>query len=263
MTILDYIRSAKPDQGDYRNPMGMQQTKDRKIEITIAREIAPLKRLGAILFTPALFVAFFWAIFIIETEGLSPRSDYFLVLAGCIKGLITEGSTECVPDLGYIVFCSILGGPFVIIISYKIWQALNTKIVLTEQSIIKKQPWNKKIQFGWNEIKKIEIFEGLKGTELMFTRNSGSALFGNSNRFFCPLILRNKRASLSSAAANLILNKIDTYSIFVKGDREALEQMVQVPHQKRQGPLRSVTPNMSGRNRFQHRPPSIQKSADN
>ena len=241
----------------------MQSPNNLQNEITIAREIAPLKRLGVILLTPAMLVAFFWAIFIIETESLSPRSDFLMVLAGCIKGLITEGSSECLPDLGYIIFCSILGGPFAIIISYKIWQALNTKILLTDQSITKKQPWGKKIQFGWNEIKKIKIFEGDKGAELMFTRNSGSALCDNSNRLFCLLILRYERPSLSSAAANLILNKIDTYSIFVTGDREALEQMVQAPQQTRQGPLNPGTSNMAGRDSIQHRPHMIQKSADN
>ena len=218
--------------------MKVQQPGNPHKMITIERQISPLRRWGLILLVPAMLVFFFWAIFIIETRGLSPSSDFLNVLLGCILEILAQGCTECIPDLGYIIFCSILGGPFAIIISYKIWQSLNTKIIFTDQSIIKKQSWSKETQIGWNEIKKIKVLKGDKGMELMFTRNKGSAIFDNSNRIFCLLILRYERSSVSSAAANLILAKIDTYNISVKGERKALEEMAQKTHQLRHSPSR-------------------------
>ncbi len=220
----------------------MQPPNNLQNEITIVREIAPVKRLGALLLTPAMLVVFFWAIFIIETEGLSPRSDYLLLIAGCIKGLITEGCTKCVPDLGYIIFCSVLGGPFAIPISFKIWQALNMKIVLTGQNIILKWPLGKDIQSGWNVVKEIQILRGAKVTQLIFTRDDGPGLFDKSNAIFCTLTLRNDRLALYSAAANLILNKIETHNISIDGERELLEKMAQKPDYSLNGPSKMADP---------------------
>jgi hypothetical protein len=239
--------------------MEFQQFGKKQKIITVENNVTPLIRLLAILFAPVVLAICFWVIFIMETDGLSPSSNYIEVIGGCIYKMLTQGSTECLPDLGYIILCSILGGPFAFFISYKFWKILKTKIILTDQRIIKKPPSGKEIQLYWNEIKKIEISSGKGGNLLIFTRNERSALFDDSNRILCPPNPNKERPFISREAANLILKKIDLYNISIRGNRELLEEIIKTPHKSRQGPTRPVAQNMTGRNRMLDRPSSAQR----
>jgi len=215
-----------------------QPGKQQKI-ITIENEASLVKQLVVILLPTVGLSLFFWAIFIIENEGLSPSSDFGNVLLGCIYKMLSQGCTECLPDLGYIILCTILGGPFAILISYKIWQNLKAKIILTDQRIVQKQASGKEIQLYWREIKKIKILGGDGWTQLVLTNNTGSALLGDTNRIFCPSAPKNGRLSIPPDAANLILKKIDRYNISVKGERTLLEEIIKMPHKSQQAPTRT------------------------
>ena len=190
--------------------------------MTVENKVAPSKQMFMILIVPLLLVFCFWAIFIIENQGLPPNSDYLNVIAGCIYKMVSQGNTGCLPDLGYILICTIIGGPFAFWCSYKIWQNQKSKIILTDQKIIKKKPFGKEIQLYWSEIKKIKIISGDAGTQLFFTRNKGLGLFDNKNRIFCPPSLKQERPFLPPDAVNLILSKIDLYNIPIKGEKALL-----------------------------------------
>jgi hypothetical protein len=235
-----------------------QPGKKQKI-ITLENEVTPLKQLAAILMVPVLLVFFFWAIFIIETEGGDLSSDFLNVLVGCFYKMISQGCTECVPDLGYIILCTIIGGPLGFVCSYKIWQNLKSKIILTDQKIINKQAFGREIQLYWSEIKKIKIIDGAGGTQLVLTNNKGSALLGDNNRIFCPPALSNKSPFISRNAANLILKKIHRYNIPIKGERWLLEEIIKPPHPSQQAPTRPVAQNITPKNRLPVKPRPAQK----
>jgi hypothetical protein len=239
--------------------MEFEQPGKKQKTITVENEITPARRLVVLLLGPGILVGFFWAIFIIENEGLPAWSNMIDVLGGCILKLLTEGNTECLPDLGYIILCTILGGPFAFFITYKVWQDLKTKIILTDQKIIKKQPFGKEIQLYWSEIKKVRILSAKESNQLVFTRNKGSALFNDNKRIFCPPGLNKESPFLSRDAANLILKKIDLYNISIKGKRELLEEIIKTPPKSQQGPTRPVAQNMTGRSRMPDRPSSAQR----
>lgn len=209
--------------------MEVEQSGKNQKTIIIGKEVTPLNKLVVMLIMPVILVVFFWAIFIIETEGLSTRSDYLVLLAGCIGNLLTTGNTECLPDLGYIILCTVIGGPFALFCSYKIWQNLNSKTILTDQKIISKQPSGREIQLYWTEIKKVRIFSANQANQLVFTRSKGASLFDDNGRIFCPPGLSKKRPFISPDAADLILKKIDRYNIFVKGERALLEEIIKTP----------------------------------
>jgi hypothetical protein len=239
--------------------MEFEQPGKKQKTITIEKDVTPLNKLVAILITPAILVVCFWAIFMIETEGLSTRANYLTLLAGCIINLFTTGNTECLPDSGYIILCTILGGPFAFFCSYKIWQNLNSKTILTDQKIINKQSPGKEIQLYWSEIKKVRIFSANQAHQLVFTKNKGASLFDDNGRIFCPPGLSKKRPFISRDAANLILKKIDRYNISVKGERTLLEEIIKMPHKSQQGPTEIGTQSMSATNRLPVRPSAAQK----
>lgn len=172
---------------------------------------------------------------------------------------LTEGNTECLPDLGYIILSAIIGGPFGFYCSYKIWQSLNTTIILTDQKIIKKQPSGKQIQFYWGEVKKITIFLTDQGGHLVFYRKKGSPIFDDKNRIFCQLSVSKEKHFLSPDAANLILTKIDRYNISVKGKRALLEEIAQTPHQSQLTSTRPFAQNATGTNHLPGRRSAPQK----
>jgi len=259
LAILDLMRNVKLKQRDHRRLMEFEQPGKKQKAITVEKEITPAKRLVVLLLGPGILVGFFWAIFIIENEGLPSWSNMIDVLGGCILNLLAEGNTECLPDLGYIIFCTILGGPFAIFITYKIWQDLKTKVILTDQKIIKKQPFGKEIYLYWREIKKVRIISADAYNQLVFTRGKGSALFNDSSRIFCPPDLKKEKPFLSRDAANLILKKIDLYKISIKGNRELLEEIIKAPHKSQQAPTRPIAQNITARNRVPIRPSSTQK----
>ena len=164
------------------------------------------------------------------------------------------------PDLGYIILCTIIGGPLAFVCSYKIWQNLKSKIILTDQRIVQKQAFGKEIQLYWKEVKKIKIIDGAGGTQLILTNNKGSALLGDTNRIFCPPALSNKSPFISRDAANLILKKIHRYNIPIKGERWLLDEIIQTPHQSQHPPTLPVAQNMTAKNSLRVRPSTAQKS---
>lgn len=240
--------------------MQVQQPGNKQRTIIIENEVTLLKQLVAILIVPVLLVFFFWAIFIIENEGGDLSSDFLNVLVGCFYKMLIQGCTECVPDLGYIILCTIIGGPLSFVCSYKIWQNLKSKIILTDQRIVQKQAFGKEIQLYWKEVKKIKIIAAVGGTQLVLTNNKGSALLGDNNRIFCPPVLSKKRPFMSPFAANLILKKINRYNIPVKGERWLLAEIIQPPHPSQQIPTRPATQNITAKNYVPARPSLVQKS---
>ncbi len=259
LAILDLIRNVKLKQKDHRRLMEVEQPGKKQKTITIEKKIPPAKQLVPILITPVILVVVFWAIFIIENEGLPTSSDYLALLAGCIYNLLTQGNAECLPDLGYIILCAILGAPFAIFITYKISQDLKSKIILTDQKIIQKQRSGKEIQLYWSEIKKVRILSADQCSQLVFTRNKGSALFNDKKRIFCPPAPNEERPFISRDAVNLILKKIDRYNIPINGNRELLEEIIKTPHQAQQWPTRPVAQNMTTKNHLPAKPSSAQK----
>ena len=239
--------------------MQVKQPGKKQKTLTIENEITPLKQLVAIFIVPVFLVFFFWAIFIIENEGGDLSSDFLNVLVGCFYKMLSQGCTECVPDLGYIILCTIIGGPFAFLCSYKILQNLKSKIILTDQKIINKQAFGKDIQLYWGEIKKVKIMDGDGGTQLVFTKTKGAALFDNNSRIFCPPALSKKRPFISRDAAYLILKKISRYSIPVKGERWLLDEIIQTPHQSQQPSTRPIAQKVTAKNRLPVKPPPIPK----
>ncbi|MGD9045860.1 MAG: hypothetical protein PVG06_19260 [Desulfobacterales bacterium] len=239
--------------------MQVAQPGKKQTILTVENKIAPSKQVAVILMTPALLVVFFMAIFIIENEGLSTSSDYFLILAECLIKALRQGNTECLPDLGYIILCTILGGPFALFCSYKIWQHSKTAIILTNQKIVKKKPSGKEIQLYWSEIKKVRIISTEHGSQLNFTKTKGRALFNDKNRIFCPPDLSKEKPFLPPDAANLILKKIDRYNITVKGNRDLLEEIIKTPHQSQQEPTGIETQNITPTTHFLIWPSSAKK----
>jgi hypothetical protein len=254
--LLDLIQNEKFKQKDHRRLMQIKQPGKKQKILTIESEVTLVKQLVAILVVPVMLVFFFWAIFIIENEGGDLSSDFLSVLVGCFYKMLSQGCTECVPDLGYIILCTIIGGPLSFVCSYKIWHNLKSKIILTDQRIVQKQAFGKEIQLYWRAIKKIKIIEGAGGTQLVLTNNKGSALLGDTNRIFCPPTQKKGIFFIPPDAANLILKKIDRYKITVKGDRTLLEDVVQPPHQSQQASARPVTPNINGTNHLPAGPSS-------
>ena len=227
--------------------------------ITIENKVTLVKKL-VVIFLPAVALALaFWAIFIVESEGLDLSSDFGYALLGCIYKMLSQGCTECLPDLSYIILCTILGGPFAFLISYVIWQHLKSKIILTDQRIVQKLASGKKIQLYWKEIRKVQIIPAAVGPRLILTSNKGPNLLGDTNRIFCPISLSQKNQLLPRVAANLILKKIDRYNIPVKGNRDLLEGIIKTPHQSQQGPARIGIQNITAPNRLPSRPSSAQK----
>jgi hypothetical protein len=259
LAILDLIRNVKLKQKEHRKLMQAKQPGKKQKILTLENEVTPLKQLVAILIVPVFLVFFFWAIFIIENEGGDLSSDFLYVLVGCFYKMLSQGCTECVPDLGYIILCTIIGGPLAFVCSYKIWQNLKSKIILTDQRIVQKQAFGKEIQLYWKEVKKIKIIDGAGGTQLVLTNNKGSALLGDTNRIFCPPTLSNKSPFISRDAANLILKKIHRYNIPIKGERWLLDEIIQTPHQSQQPPTLPVAQNMTAKNSLRVRPSTAQK----
>jgi hypothetical protein len=259
LAILDLIRNVKLKQKEHRKLMQAKQPGKKQKILTLENEVTPLKQLVAILIVPVFLVFFFWAIFIIENEGGDLSSDFLYVLVGCFYKMLSQGCTECVPDLGYIILCTIIGGPLAFVCSYKIWQNLKSKIILTDQRIVQKQAFGKEIQLYWKEVKKIKIIAAVGGTQLVLTNNKGSALLGDTNRIFCPSALSNKSPFISRDAANLILEKIHRYNIPIKGERWLLDEIIQTPHQSQQPPTLPVAQNMTAKNSLRVRPSTAQK----
>jgi hypothetical protein len=145
-------------------------------------------------------------------------------------------SPEPIPFKDILLFTPI-AAPFVFYVSYKMWKDLETKIILTNERIIRKQPFSKDLHMSWSDINKVTIGKAMKGkiqdrtrVYLMFTRKKQRFLFNRGETIHCPSAgLFSKDNSLSRDAANLLLRNIDLYRIPIKGERELLEAMAGKP----------------------------------
>jgi len=243
----------------YRNLMEVEKPSQKQKRITVGIEVTLPKRLLAILFAPAILTVLFWAFFIIEKDGLSGSLNVFIVLWGCINNIFTHGNTDCLPSLDYIIACSILGGPFAFYISYKWWKALRTKVILSNQSLLRKPPSGTGLQLRWSEIKKIYITENTKDDfiNLIFTRNKRYRPFDNKNYIVLDAYPMSKKNWLWDAAG-LILENIDRYKIPIKGERKILQEIANKNSKASPGPNRPAVSNMTGKNSLQARPSSHQ-----
>jgi hypothetical protein len=176
-------------------------------KIIIENDFAPITKLAIILSGPALLVSFFVQLFLGEFNTSQISLDFVIVSA-------------------------FIGSPFAFFIPYTLWKALGTKIILTDQKIIKKSPSGAELHLYWSEVKKIYITHNdqTKCIHLIFTRKKRAVPFDNANRICCPpgalVSTLFSKKNLPGEAAVLIRNKIHLYRIRVKGSRTHLDEIV-------------------------------------
>jgi hypothetical protein len=217
----------------YQKPMKFERSDKQPKKIIIENRVTPIKRLIAMLSFPALLVACFYVLNYKEYHSLWPSLDF--------------------------IFASLfIASPFAIVVSYKMCKRLKTKIILTDEKIIRKPPRGKELHMSWSEIKKIKMGLDEKNNclYLVFTRAERYVPFDNDNRIYCPPGSFPSKEYLSRDAANLILKKIDLYKILIEGKREHLEEITKKHNPSLQGPATPAAPNMTGEKRLPARPSS-------
>lgn len=187
--------------------MEVERPIKKPTKILIGNDFTPLTKLAIIFSGPALLVLFFVQLF------------------------LEEFNTSRI-SLDFVIVSAFIGSPFAFFISYNLWKALGTKIILTDQKIIKRSPSGAELHLYWSEVKKIYITHNdqTKCIHLIFTRKKWSVPFDNANRICCPpgalvSTLFNKK-NLPGEAAVLIRNKIQLYRILVKGSITHLDEIV-------------------------------------
>lgn len=220
----------------YQSPLEIGPSDNQKKRIIIENNVTPLTRKITVLSGPALLVGFFVTIFL-------------------------GGLNEHPFSLDHIKAFLPIACPFAFLISYKCWKAMGTKVILTDQKIIKKTPRGKERHLYWNEIKKISITTSFKpnGIYLVFSRKKLSTPFNRGNRILCPSGTLFSKTCLSEDAARLILNQIDKYKISAKRVRGFLEEIMSKSSSSLKGQARPLIPNNFGRKRVPARPSSTQR----
>ena len=175
-------------------------------EIIIEDNVTLTKRLLTIIFFPAM-------------------------LAFCFVWLyVFEMSHEGIEVTDTLIFLPIVA-PFVFYVYNRMLKDLETKIILTNEKIFRKQPFSKECHMSWSDIEKITIgpghhrgpfqFFGGKNS-LMFTRKKREFLSNFYNHIHCPPEVERY---LSADAAKLILRNIALYRIPIEGKIELLEEI--------------------------------------
>jgi hypothetical protein len=196
---------------------------DQQNKIIVANNVTLKKQLFTILFFPGLLALCFSGLYLDET----PYGPIFL------KDILR--------------FCLIVS-PLIFYVSYKMWKDLETKIILTNEKIIRTQPFGKDLHMRWSDIKRVTIGAVIKKNiqdrtrvYLMFTGKKHSSLSSRAETIHCPSAgFFSKGNLLSRDAANLILRNIDMYSIPIKGEKERLEELAEEPDKAKQGTARSM-----------------------
>ena len=185
-----------------QNPMKTEGTDNQQKRIIVKNNVTLQSRLAAILFVPAILVL---AVIKIFAKGYNTHSF----------------------SVEHVVGFSIIAGPFLLYISYKLWKDLGTKVILTDQKIIEKPRSGKGLQFTWREIKKINITKNPKAGSIhfVFSNKKRVLLFDNDSRIFCPPGTILGKGHLSEDAISFILEKIDTYKIPVKAPKGLLAEL--------------------------------------
>ena len=186
----------------YNNMMDAEAPGTRRKRIIIETIVTPLSRLTAIFLAPAILVCGYAQIF--------------------LKGHNTYSFS-----LEHVLVFSIIAGPFAFFISYKFWKALGTKVILTDQKIIKKMTSGKETHLNWSDLKKISITKNpeMNCFYFVFSKKKRMIPFDNASRIFCPPTRFFGKTNLSHEAIIFILKKINSYKIPVDGKREFLEEL--------------------------------------
>jgi len=185
------------------NPMEVERPDKRKKRIIIEPNVTLQSRLIAILLAPAI------------------------VVLGVI-GIFAKGHNTYPFSMDHVLGFSIIAGPFVFFISYKLWKALGTKVILTDQKIIEKTTSGKEQHLYWSAIKKISIIKNNETNciHFVFSRKKRVVPFDRDDSpISCPPGAFSSTTNLSEEATSLILNKIDLYKIPVKGESGLLEEL--------------------------------------
>jgi hypothetical protein len=206
----------------HQKPIKLKRRGNQPKTIIIENDFTPIQKLGAIISGPALLVAFFVVLFLEKEFNTSSLS------------------------LEFVIVCSVFSIPFAFFISYNLWKAVGTKIILTDQKIIRKSPSGSEFHLYWRDVKTINISESNHCIHLIFSRKKRSVAFDNANRICCPpgallsTFFNNKY--LSGEAAVLIQNKIHQYKIRVKGNGTSLDEIVRKTSKSLQGLNRPAVP---------------------
>jgi hypothetical protein len=199
----------------YQNPMEIEKSDNQKKRLIVENNVTLLSRLGAILLPPAI------------------------IAMGFIK-IHAKGHNTYPFSLEHVLGYSVIAGPFAFFISYKLWKALGTKVILTDQKIIKKTTSGKEQHLNWSEIKRINITKNAdnNGIQFVFYTKQIAIPFNNAGRIFCPPGALFNKTILSEDATRLILKKIDLYKIPVKGHKKALAVLFEKSNKSLQGQAR-------------------------
>ena len=186
----------------YNNMMDAQAPGTHIKRITIETIVTPRSRLTAIFLAPAILAAGYAMIFF-------------------------KGHNTYPFSLEHLLVFSVIAGPFAFFISYKFWKALGTKVIFTDQKIIKKTTSGKEIHLNWSDLKKINITKNpeMNCFYFVFSRKKRLVPFANASRIFCPPARFFGKTNLSNEAIRFILKKINLYKIPVDGNREFLDEL--------------------------------------
>ncbi len=219
----------------YRNQQKVEPSGNRKKWIVIENNVTPLTRIITILSGPTLLIGFFVTIFV-------------------------GGLNEHPFSLDHIKAFLPIAGPFAFFISYKFWKVMGTKVILTDQKVIKKTPRGKELHLNWSEIKRINIIKiaETNSHHFTFSRKNTIVPFANASRIFCPPGALLSRTKLSEEAINFIFNKINLYKIPVKVPGGLFEEIFNISGNSLKGQGRPLIQNPAARKRSRARPSSTQ-----
>ena len=217
------------------NPMEVERPDKREKRIIIEPNVTLLSRLIAILLAPAIVV-------------------------GSVIRIFAKGYNTYPFSLDHVLGFSFIAGPFVFYISYKLWKALGTKVILTDQKIIEKTTSGKEQHLYWSVIKKISIIKNNKTNciHFVFYRKKRVVPFDSDSPISCPPGAFSSTTNLSKEATSLILNKIDLYKIPIKGERGLLEELSKKYSQSMQKQARLAVPHTEIRKPIPAKPSSAQ-----
>ena len=168
--------------------------------IIVKNNATPMKRLLIILFAPAILLVAYVRHY--------ARSNFYRL-----------------PTWDELLGFSLLGIPLSFVISYAMWKDLETKVILTNKTITRKQPLSRQLHIEWNNLKEIRIASERKGIQITFKKKKPNFMSNHHNQIQCPPGFMFRRKGLPKGAAALILEKIDMYEIPIKGKREYLEEI--------------------------------------
>jgi Ca2+/Na+ antiporter len=175
-------------------------------EIIITNNVTRIKRLFTILFFPVTLTFCFVFLYRVEMshEGIA-FTDMLIFLPIAVL--------------------------FVFYVSNRMSKDLETKIILTNEKIIRKPPFSKEFRMSWSAIEKITIGPGHHLGPLQFLGGKNSLIFTRKKRKFLSIFFNHIHCPpgvekyLSADAAKLILRNSALYHIPIEGKIELLEEI--------------------------------------